>query len=273
MPASLHDVAKLVGVSISTVSRALHRPDMVDAATRERVQAGVDALGYVPQGAGRALVSRQTRTVGAVIPQIGASTFIRTIEALRQRLGDAGYTLLLAQPMQEQAGADTAPLRALIERGVDAAVLLGGPCPPRWKELVQKSHVPLVTIWADAAGAQRRGIRARPVVHRLRQQQRVALVAKPLAQRLDAADECRRADLRDDRADGARLPRDERASRALRHVAQRIDARLHALARGRIHHVRPVQGARHGADGDADELGDVLQAGGHDANVCENRKP
>jgi len=153
MPASLSDVARLVQVSISTVSRALHRPEMVDADTRARVQAAVDALGYVPQGVGRALVSRQTHTVGAVIAQIGASAFAKTIEALRGRLGQAGYTLLLAQPQQADP-AHNDPLRALIGRGIDAAVLLGGPCPDAWRDLVRKSRMPLVTIWADAASAQ-----------------------------------------------------------------------------------------------------------------------
>jgi len=153
MPASLHDVARMVGVSISTVSRALHRPHMVDAATRERVQAAVDALAYVPQGVGRALVSRQTRTVGAVIPQIGVSAFAQTVEALRARLGERGYTLLLAQPPHARQS-DVDPLRALIERGVDGAVLLGGGRPDSWTELIRKSRLPAVTIWEDAALAQ-----------------------------------------------------------------------------------------------------------------------
>ncbi len=152
MAASLQDVARMVGVSISTVSRALHRPEMVDAGTRERVNAAVTTLGYVPQGVGRALVSRRTGTVGAVIPRVGASAFAQTVEALRQGLREANYTLLLAQPPLEESG-DPGPLRSLIERGVDGIVLLGNDCPPLWLDLILKNGLPVATIWADAGHA------------------------------------------------------------------------------------------------------------------------
>jgi len=142
----------MVGVSISTVSRALHRPEMVDAETRERINVAASALGYVPQGVGRALVSRRTRSVGAVVPRIGASAFAQTIEALRHGLGKSNYTLLLAQPpIKEQA--DLRPLRTLIERGVDGIVLLGNDCPPAWLDLIAKNGLPVATIWADAGNA------------------------------------------------------------------------------------------------------------------------
>src|SRR5690606_7881921 len=107
---------------------------------------------YVPQGVGRALVSRRTRSVGAVVPSIGVSVFGQTIEALRQGLGASNYTLLLAQPpIQEHA--DLRPLRTLIERGVDGIVLLGNDCPPPWIDLIAKNDLPVATIWADSGNA------------------------------------------------------------------------------------------------------------------------
>ncbi|WP_168202188.1 LacI family DNA-binding transcriptional regulator [Achromobacter sp. HZ01] len=145
-------MARMVGVSISTVSRALHRPEMVDAETRHRINAAVTALGYVPQGVGRALVSRRTHSIGAVVPRIGASAFAQTIEALRHGLGKHNYTLLLAQPPVEEQ-ADLRPLRTLIERGVDAIVLLGNDYPPQWLDLITKNGLPVATIWADASNA------------------------------------------------------------------------------------------------------------------------
>jgi LacI family transcriptional regulator len=153
MPASLFDVAQAVGVSISTVSRALNHPQMVDEKTRLRIQSAVEMMGYVPQGAGRALVSRETCTIGAIISQIGVSAFAKTIEALRTQLSKAGYTLLLAQPT-EGNNSSIEPLRVLIERGVDAVVLLGGGGGQHlddWKNLLEKNNIPHVNIWADAS--------------------------------------------------------------------------------------------------------------------------
>ena len=151
MPASLFDVAQAVGVSISTVSRALNHPNMVDEKTRLRIQSAVKMMGYVPQGAGRALVSRETFTIGAIISQIGASAFAKTIEALRTQLSKAGYTLLLAQPTEGNISS-IGPLRVLIERGVDAVVLGGGgKYLDDWKYLLEKNNIPLVNIWADTS--------------------------------------------------------------------------------------------------------------------------
>ncbi len=152
MPASLFDVAQAVGVSISTVSRALNHPNMVDEKTRLRIQSAVKMMGYVPQGAGRTLVSKETFTIGAVISQIGASAFAKTIEVLRTQLGEAGYTLLLAQPTEGNISS-IGPLRVLIERGVDAVVLLGGGGKylDDWKFLLEKNNIPLVNIWADTS--------------------------------------------------------------------------------------------------------------------------
>src|SRR5690625_3571047 len=157
MAASLRDVANMVGVSISTVSRALHRPEMVDAKTRERINLAVAALGYVPQGVGRALVSRRTNTIGAVVPRIGISAFSQTLESLRHALGQENYTLLLAQPHVDE-GTDARPIRTLLERGVDGAVLLGNDCPPSWADLAAENNVPVALICADSSNAPARGV-------------------------------------------------------------------------------------------------------------------
>lgn len=147
--ASLLDVARLAGVSPSTVSRALHRPDLVNAVTRERVVTAAEKLAYVPQAAGRSLVLRRTRTVGALIPRLGSSLFAETVEALRATLGAAGHTLLLAQP-EDAAGAMQAPLRALLERGIDALVLLGSAHDRQLLPMIEARGLPWTVIWADA---------------------------------------------------------------------------------------------------------------------------
>ena len=77
----LADVADVAGVSTATVSRALNQPGTVTPQLRERVMAAVDALGYVPHGPARALASRRSYTVGAVVPTIDNAIFARNIQA------------------------------------------------------------------------------------------------------------------------------------------------------------------------------------------------
>jgi LacI family transcriptional regulator len=67
-PPTVYDVASAAGVSIATVSRVLRTPDAVREATRDRVQAAIRSLGYVPSGNARALAGRRTGVVGLLLP-------------------------------------------------------------------------------------------------------------------------------------------------------------------------------------------------------------
>jgi LacI family transcriptional regulator len=66
---NLEDIARLAGVSRSTVSRVVNDDPRVSAAVRERVRAVIEAEGYHPNAAARALASRRTGVFGLIIPQ------------------------------------------------------------------------------------------------------------------------------------------------------------------------------------------------------------
>lgn len=146
-PCSLADVARAAGVSTGTVSRVLSRPEMISAATRERVMAAVDRLGYVANGAARALAARRTRTIGALVPRLGGSSFPTMVQALESAAAEAGYTLLLSAPEHARAQ-DPAHLRSLVERGVDAVALLGTEHSRHVFTMLAAHRLPFVMLWA-----------------------------------------------------------------------------------------------------------------------------
>src|SRR5512141_2970778 len=93
--AQLSDVARLANVSTATASRALTLPHKVKPVTLARVQEAARSLGYVAHGAARALATRRTHTIGAVIPTLDNAIFANIMHALQKTLDAAGYTLLL----------------------------------------------------------------------------------------------------------------------------------------------------------------------------------
>jgi hypothetical protein len=113
-----------------TVSRALSRPEMISEATRQRVLAAAERLGYVANGAARALALRKTMTIGALVPRYGGSSFPTLVQALEATLAAHGYTLLLSAPDHAARRGSRHPAR-LLERGVDALALLGSRAPAR----------------------------------------------------------------------------------------------------------------------------------------------
>ena len=145
--ARLADVARLAKVSTATVSRALTLPHKVKARTLERVQQAASSLGYVAHGAARALASRRTQTIAAVVPTLDNAIFANTIHALQRRLDEAGYVLLLASH-EFDADIEARVTRKLIERGVDGLVLLGTTHHPEIYRMLEAHALPYVLTWA-----------------------------------------------------------------------------------------------------------------------------
>lgn len=142
----LADVARLVGVSTATVSRALNRPEAVSEDVRARVAEAVRHLGWVPHGAARALITRRSGTVGAIIPNIAQENFAEAIQALQQELLDNGHTLLLACSEYDPAS-ELQFARKMIERGVDALALVGEAHMPELYHLLAVQGVPFVNTF------------------------------------------------------------------------------------------------------------------------------
>lgn len=145
--ATLADVARIAKVSTATVSRALTLPHKVTPPTLSRVQQAVHTLGYVAHGAARALASRRTRTIGAVIPTLANAIFANTTHALQKTLDEADYTLLLASH-EFDPEVEVRVTRALIERGVDGLVLLGTTHHPSVFRMIEANHIAYVLTWA-----------------------------------------------------------------------------------------------------------------------------
>jgi LacI family transcriptional regulator len=88
-------VAALAGVGVGTVSRVLNDSGAVSAATRRRVEEAIDALGYEPSAAARALSTGRTMSIGVVAPFLTQSSVVERLRGVARRLADADYRLLL----------------------------------------------------------------------------------------------------------------------------------------------------------------------------------
>jgi LacI family transcriptional regulator len=142
----LRDVARVAGVSTATVSRAMNSPDTVSEELRARVASVVRHLGWVPHGAAKALATRRTGTIGAVFPTLTHGDFARAIQGLQSELARSGRTLLLAcseYDLEQEYG----QVRKLIERGVDALLLVGEAHHNDLSELLAKNQIPYVNTF------------------------------------------------------------------------------------------------------------------------------
>jgi LacI family gluconate utilization system Gnt-I transcriptional repressor len=129
-------VARLAGVSGMTVSRVLRDAANVSEETRQRVQAAVSALGYVPNRLAGALASARTRLVVVILPSLGNIVFPEVLRGANERLEADGYQAVIGvsdyDPAKEEQLIET--MQAWRPSGVRGTVLVQKRVlPVRWQ--------------------------------------------------------------------------------------------------------------------------------------------
>ncbi|MBO9404652.1 MAG: LacI family DNA-binding transcriptional regulator [Thermomicrobium sp.] len=118
------DVARAAGVSAQTVSRVLNNKGEVSQRTREAVLAAIRQLGYRPDGVARSLVTRRTRTIGLVVPDIANPFFPEIARGVEEIAQTRSYRVFLCNT-SERPEREVEALRALAEKRVEGVVLCG----------------------------------------------------------------------------------------------------------------------------------------------------
>lgn len=92
---TIYDVAKLSGVSISTISRVLNASNKVNSETRTRVFQAIDKLGFVPKAEARARALQKSSRIGVVTPFFTAPSFVQRLRGVAGALSKVNYDLVI----------------------------------------------------------------------------------------------------------------------------------------------------------------------------------
>lgn len=144
--ASLSDVARYAKVSTATVSRVLNNPEKVAEKSRLLVQAAIDELGYIPDGAARALASSHTKAIGAVVPTLDNAIFAAGVQGFQSRLKKLGYTVIVTSheyDLEEEFN----EVKTLLRQGIDALLLVGSIHDPGLQQLLEEKKIAYVNSW------------------------------------------------------------------------------------------------------------------------------
>lgn len=149
--ATIKDLAKQAGVSVTTVSRALNGYSDVSEETRKKIKRVAEELNYRPNAAARSLVTRKTNTIGVILSEIsrdGAkdSLAFEILCGINDRAVELDYDiLLLSTNPKKQLSKSYADLCK--ERNVDGAILSGLRVnDPYLHEVLQDTSFPCVLI-------------------------------------------------------------------------------------------------------------------------------
>jgi LacI family transcriptional regulator len=114
----LKDIAKQIGVSVMTVSKALRDAPDVSAATKAKIKSLAAQMGYVPDSSAQGLRTKTTKLFGLVIPSITNPVFARIVFAIEERAHDLGYDVLLAHSLNKPEREEVC-IRHFLSRRVD----------------------------------------------------------------------------------------------------------------------------------------------------------
>jgi LacI family transcriptional regulator len=119
---TMGDVARIAGVSASTVSHVLNGTRKVDAATRSRVEAAIEATGYRRNVVARSLAAGRTHTVGLSISALTNPYFGSLVHAVERALSNAGYVLIVGDS-HDDVDSEKRVTDSLLDRRVDGMIV------------------------------------------------------------------------------------------------------------------------------------------------------
>jgi LacI family transcriptional regulator len=116
------DIAKALGISKSTVSRALTNSHDINAETRQRVIDFAKEHNYGPNPVAKGLRAQKTFSIGVVVPELKNNFFAQVIEGVDDVLYKEGYQLIIAQSY-EQMEREIEAVQYLANRSIDGLIV------------------------------------------------------------------------------------------------------------------------------------------------------
>lgn len=142
---TIKDVAQRAGVGIATVSRVLNGHPSISPEARTRVLEAIDALGFRPSQAARTMVTRSSRTLGLMIPDIRNSFFPGLARGFEDEAHRSGFGVTLADT-DENLEREAVYLDMLLDNRVAGVAFTGTGTPDERVQTLRDKGLPVVSL-------------------------------------------------------------------------------------------------------------------------------
>jgi len=123
MKVTINDIAKMADVSKATVSRVINnKPEGVSSETRDRILKLVEEFKFQPSMIARGLVTKKTKTIGLIIPDITNPFFPQLVRGAEDYANKLGYNIFLSNS-DKSVMKEEKYLKAFVEKSVDGVIL------------------------------------------------------------------------------------------------------------------------------------------------------
>jgi DNA-binding LacI/PurR family transcriptional regulator len=147
----MRDLAHRLGVSISTVSRALNHNPVISEETRERIQKAANGASFIPNSLARGLALKRSQLIGLMVPAIGNPFFAEIARGAHDVAHRASYVVALCDTQRDKEREEMFS-QTLMASQVSGMILTGGVMPEERISSWNKLQVPLVLAGRRSAG-------------------------------------------------------------------------------------------------------------------------
>lgn len=149
MKITIKEIAKIAGVSTATVSKVLNKKDKnISEPTRQKVLDIVKEHNYIPNTIARSLVTRQTKTIGLVIPDIANPFFPELARGAEDKANESGYNIIFCNT-DDNVDKEEKYINMLIEKMIDGIIFTQSAKRTKGFEKLKIGSTPIVLIDRD----------------------------------------------------------------------------------------------------------------------------
>ena len=144
---TIKDIAKALGYSIGTVSKALSNSHEISSATKVKIQKFADEHGYQSNQYAKLLRKGRTNIIGMIVPSIGNPFFSQILEGIEREMSETAYNLIIMQSIDDPQ-LELKHLEMLYKKGADAVVIAatGNNISLKYLQKLKNEGIPVVLI-------------------------------------------------------------------------------------------------------------------------------
>jgi DNA-binding LacI/PurR family transcriptional regulator len=148
---SIKDIAKVAGVSYSTVSRALNNNPLISQEVRNRVQAIAVSMGYSPNALAQGLLSHRTHSIGVIITTISDRFFVDVLKGVEEEARATDISVFIATSNNDPEH-EIKIIESFNRRRVDGVIVAASRLSNDYANRLEQIHIPIVVVNNQAEG-------------------------------------------------------------------------------------------------------------------------
>lgn len=143
--ATIRDVAKLAGISVSTVSRYLNKSGYVNTETEQSIKAAIEKLNYAPNQVARGLAGKKTNTIALILPDISNLFFSDLARAVEDVASTYGYTVIFGNS-DDKGVKEKRYIETLKQKYIDGIIFASNTFGHDTAEMLTRLGIPFVCL-------------------------------------------------------------------------------------------------------------------------------